>query len=112
MQIVLEPGAMEFGVHRDAYSALVVDLTAQGFDAQIVEPIERRHGVITHAAADLVIYVGAAIGASIIDSIVKAVIERVRHSPLNKQHGTRRGVIFGPDGEVLREFEVSDPGDD
>jgi hypothetical protein len=111
VRIVLEPGVMELGANRDAYEALIDDLAAQGFDARIHQKMERRDGGIQHAAADLAIFLAGAAGGSVIDSIVKAVIARVRESVLNKRRPTRRGVIFGPNGEVLREFDITAPDD-
>jgi hypothetical protein len=111
VQIVLEPGVMELGANRDAYDTLVEDLAAQGFEARLHQKTERRDGGVQHAAADLVIFLAGAAGASVIDSIVKAVIAHVRESVLNKRHPHRRGVIFGPNGDVLHEFDITEPDD-
>lgn len=102
---------MELGVRRDAYDNLVDDLQWSGWDARIEAPAEQRGGGLHHAAVDLVVQVLDEAGRTAIDVVVAALLARLGRSALRRKR-TRRAVIFGPDGEVLRELELRDGGHD
>jgi hypothetical protein len=109
--VVLEPARSELGGEmREAYDALVEDITQLGFEVELREAIERQRGGTTFTAplADLVVYVKQAIEDQLVEAIAAAIVARVGAHP--RWPRKRTLLILGADGEtVLRRVRLSEP---
>jgi hypothetical protein len=105
MRIVVAPQPMEYGLHRDAYPPFIEALAGEGIDAQIELPIEFRGGLHV-AGLDLALYVQEHVPQVMLDLLVLKAVETLGRSIRRGKRDTRRMVIFGPNGEVLREVDV------
>lgn len=104
--IVIEPSPLLRGTAEDELTALVRDLEARGHPVTLTSAPERRD--LGQAAADLAVHVLEAVEAHVLDAIVAAVTARL----VTRRRGRRpkRAVIYGPDGEVLREVDIPADG--
>jgi hypothetical protein len=109
--IVLEPARSELGGDmREAYAALVEDLTKLGFAVELQEAIERPRGGTTFTAplADLVVYMKQGVEDQSVEGIAAAIVARVGAHP--RWPRKRTLCILGADGEtVLRRVRLSEP---
>lgn len=102
--VVIRPTVIEYGINRDAYDEFVAALQAEGIDARIDQPPERRDGGIQQASVDVAIYLFE--NADNIGYI--ATIATLAYKKLGKRRRTnrpvRRGAIFDQDAAVVREI--------
>jgi hypothetical protein len=109
-RIVLEPARSELGGDmREAYDALVEDLTKLGFEVELQEAIERRRGGTTFTAplADLVVYLKQAVDDQLVEAVAAAIVARVGAHPRWPRRRTM--LILGEDETVLRRVRLSEP---
>jgi hypothetical protein len=107
--ILLAPNGAEWAEGQAQYEALVETLAEAGVDASVQEPREGRYaqgGIVTDPLIDLSIFIWQHVSEELIAIVVALAVERLRRRSKKK----RKGVIYGPNGEVLREFEL--PPDD
>jgi hypothetical protein len=104
--IVIEPSALLRGTASDGLDRLVEDLGQQRHVVTLASVPERRD--LRQAAADVVIHVLEAIEAHALDALIAALVARLI---IRRRNRPRRAVIYGPDGEVLREVELGGDGD-
>jgi hypothetical protein len=107
--ILLAPNGAEWAEGQAQYEALVEVLAEAGVDASVQEPREGRYaqgGIVTDPLIDLSIFIWQHVSEELIGIVVALAVERLRR----RSKKTRKGVIYGPNGEVLREFEL--PADD
>jgi len=97
--------------HREEYEALVGDLAAEGFDAELEPPVDERSGSANlppEALFHLVIYVGTGAGAAVnVARLVSMVQRRLRQQREGGRE--RRGVIYLENGET-HEFPLDEDG--
>lgn len=109
--IVLEPARSELGGDmREAYDALVADITELGFEVELQEAIERQRGGTTFTAplADLVVYLKQAVDDQLVEAVAAAIVVRVGAHP--RWPRKRTMLILGAEGEtVLRRVRLSEP---
>jgi hypothetical protein len=107
--ILLAPNGAEWAEGQPQYEAFVEALTEAGVDASVQEPREGRYaqgGIVTDPLIDLSIFIWEHVSEELIGIVVALAMERLRR----RSKRSRKGVIYGPNGEVLREFEL--PPDD
>lgn len=114
-RIVIEPQPIEMGLNREAYEALAEDLREAGYEVELQYPIEQRGG-IRHAAVDVQLFLLDKGADAVVTFVVALVVERLTRSRRPRKAppdavvpSGARGAIFGPDGEVLREFDIPPP---
>jgi hypothetical protein len=104
--IVIAPNVVEWGVGREHYEGLVSAMEDRGFDARLQEPRERDEyrsgGIVTDQAVDVSIFLLEHVADGTIGALATLAIQRLAR----RTKRTRKGRIYGPDGEVLREFEL------
>jgi hypothetical protein len=115
-EITLAPTVIELGMNREDYESIVGDLQQAGHDARLHEWEERRSidPLTIGAAVSLWILVGQPLSERIrdevLDEIVAIVKRRLRRS--RGYTGRQSGVIYGPNQEVLRRFELPEGGEE
>jgi hypothetical protein len=98
-RIVLEPSPMELGLYREQYDALVADLKSQGYEVEIVRPVEYRSVFPDpQTLYNLIVHVGPVAGAVV--NTVALVALFLKHLRGNSdKRPARRGCIDLPHGE-------------
>jgi hypothetical protein len=97
-------------MHRKQYDRLVAVLRENGYEAEI-DLLEYRSGDLP-VAQDIIIHVGQAAAAAKGMYDVTQIVRRVLCGLRRGRSGeSRRVVIYGPDGEVLRRVELPDDED-
>jgi hypothetical protein len=109
-RILLEPQGIEAGFYRDQYEELISDLRAAGHEVVLKPRPETRSVDPVDVGRELIIRLIGHLEDGALDAIVAAVLLRLRGWKIGRKGQARRGVIYGPDGEVLREFDL--PGAD
>jgi hypothetical protein len=116
-EITLAPTVIELGLNPDEYESIVGDLREAGHDARLQElRVERRSSdaVVVGAAFALWIFVGQPLAQrvrdKVLDEIIAIVERRLRRS--RGYRGRQSGVIYGPNDEVLRRFELPEGDSD
>ena len=105
----MAPNGAEWAEGQAQYEALVGALAEAGVDASVQEPREGRYaqgGIVTDPLIDVSIFIWQHVSEELIGIVVALALERLRR----RSKKTRKGIIYGPNGEVLREFEL--PPDD
>ena len=109
--LVLELARWELRAdRREAYDALVADLSRLGLEAELVEAVERRGGgtTFTPPLADVVVRLGEDADEELLDAIVAAVEARVGADASWSR--TRSAIVLAPGGEtLLRRVTLSEP---
>jgi hypothetical protein len=103
-QILIQPAAREYGLHREQYQALATDLAGEGVLVRVVPAVEER-GLRTGGSQnagvsyDLTIQVGAVAGEIIgTAKLVEMVRGQLRRHD-GREDEKRRGKIYLADGE-------------
>jgi hypothetical protein len=107
--VMLAPNGPEWAQGQAQYDGLVAALGQAGLDASVQEPRDGKYasgGIVTDPLIDLSIFVWEHVSDELIGVLVALAIERLRR----RTKRSRKGVIYGPGGEILREFEL--PSDD
>jgi hypothetical protein len=109
--VLLAPNGPEWAAGRPQYEDLVAALEEKGLDVSVQEPREGRYaqgGFVTDPLIDLSIFLWEHVSQELIGILVGLAVERLRRRGKQK----RKGVIYGPGGEVLREFELPSGDED
>ncbi|MGB2711246.1 MAG: hypothetical protein WBC33_06990 [Conexibacter sp.] len=98
---------LEYGLYRQCYVTLPAALADGGFDVVV----EQDNGGIESRSlpADAVVYVAdlfVYLGEHLTDEALTAFVALLVRHLLGKRNRARTGVIYGPDGEVLRRFKL------
>ncbi len=104
--VVIRPTVMEYGIHRDAYNDFAAALRAEGIEARIDQPPEKRSGM-QFASAEVAVYLfehaDNVLAAAVIAKAMLATVGKLR--PGAKQPpGERRGAIFDQDDTLVYEI--------
>ena len=104
--VVIRPTVVEYGVNRAAYDEFVAALRAEGIDARVDQPPERRDGGLQHSAVDVAIYLfenaGNVYAAS---QIAKIAVQKLgKRRPPQSKRPDRRGAIFDQDAGETHEI--------
>lgn len=103
--VLLAPNGAEWADGQDQYAGLIAALGEEGLDASVQEPRDgqyARGGIVTDPLIDVSIFLWEHVSDELIGVLVALAVERLRRRGKRR----RKGVIYGPDGEVLREFEL------
>ena len=109
-RIILEPQGPDLGFYREQYEALIRDLEGAGYKVVLEPQPETRSLDPVTLGAELVMHLLQHVEDGALDAIVAAILLRLRGWKIGRKGQTRRGVIYGSGGEILREFDL--PGDD
>lgn len=98
-RIVLRPSAVELGTFREQYGALVAELEAQGFDAELVAPEEFRSGLPDpESLYNVSVYVEKVAGTVWSESVLVGTMRKHLRGRVTRNRA-RRGCILFPDGQ-------------
>lgn len=98
-RIVLRPSAVELGTFRDQYEALVAELEAQGFDAELVAPEEYRPGLPEpDSLYNVSVFVGKVAGTVLSEGVLVGTMGKHLRGRASRNR-VRRGCILFPDGQ-------------
>lgn len=92
--------------HPEDFESLVSGLRERGLDAELDTPIPPAGGAPPVAAAglDFAIYLAQGVGDAIIALLLGEIVHRVARARKRRDDEVPVvGVIYGPDGEILRE---------
>jgi hypothetical protein len=116
--VLVAPNRAEWEPSRDQYDGFVSALKEAGLGAWLQEPRDGQYaqgGVVTDPLIDLTIFLWEQVREETIGAIVALAIENLRRRATRgrrwRRKRVRRGVIYGPDGEVLRTFELPENTD-
>jgi hypothetical protein len=110
--INIEPLPLELALYRREYDALVEDLVSDGYDVEVLPPIERRGGIPygdigtdARDVYDVVVTVSLLIGNIVsVQSLVTKINRRLRGKKGTRQGDLvpplRRGILYLPDGRT------------
>lgn len=111
----MAPNRAEWELGRDQYEGFVCALQEAGYGAWLQEPRDGRYaegGMVTDPLIDLSIFLWEQVREEAIGALVALAFEHLRRRAGRRRRWrrqrARRGVIYGPDGEVLRTFELPD----
>lgn len=112
--VVIRPTPMEYGLHRAEYDEFVVALEAEGIEARIDQPPERRDGSLQHSSVDVAIYLFEnAENLAVIGTVATLAVKKLaKGRRRNSQRPERRGAIFDQDAAVVREIVLERDDDD
>src|SRR5690349_20453578 len=107
-RVVVRPSVLEYGVNHAAVDEFVSALRADGFDASLDRPPERRDGEIYHAGAVIVVYLFEnADNVAVVTGVAALAVKTLRKRR-SARGGERRAAIFGPNGELLKEIKLDE----
>lgn len=101
---------MELGLHGQAYEGLIDDLEEQGFEAEIRRPVEQR-GAAPQDLVNVALWLSEEVGRETLGVIIGIFIERMQRSRRARKRPPPRppkAVLYGPNGDPLRELEIPD----
>lgn len=109
-RIILEPRGPDAGFYRQRYELLLLDLEAAGHEVVFEPRPETRSLDPLDVGRDLIIHLMEHLEDEALGGLVALVLLRLRGWKIGRKGESRNAVIYGPAGEVLREFDL--PGDD
>jgi hypothetical protein len=97
---------MELGLNRESYDAAIQELEGLGHTVMLKPPTEYRSVPGAEAVLHtLGVYLFEFVDEHVIDAIVGVLIARLTARKLRGQR-PRRAVIYGPNKNVIRDFEL------
>jgi hypothetical protein len=106
----IEPSVRAWDGQAEDYRALADDLSDQGLDVTLVEPQGEPKDLPAAAGMDFLIHVLEGVVGETLFNIGVALIRRVGQAAKGGGRETPiMGVIYGPDGEIIREVELHPP---
>jgi hypothetical protein len=106
--VLLAPTREELGDYEASYADLTDDLRSRGFDIEVLAPTPKRG--LEQTAADLVVQLGEFAAGHLDDVIVGVITAKLAGLKRRPKHRARRtALIYGPDGKLLKEVELSGP---
>jgi hypothetical protein len=113
--LIVAPSVDEWRLGQAEYEALVARYQVDGFDAWLQEPRDGQYGsggIVTDPLIDVSLFLWEHVTDATVSAVVALAIERLVAGKLRRQKRKRRGVLYGPGGEVLRKFELDSDMDD
>jgi len=108
--IILEPQGPDAGFYREQYESLVHGLEGAGYEVVFEPRPETRSFDPADVGRDVIIRLMEHTEDIAVDAILAGVLVWLRGWKIGRKGQARRGVIYGSQGETLREFDL--PGDD
>jgi hypothetical protein len=101
--------------YREDYEALAVDLERLGWTVVEVPRDERRSWDIDTGIELAGLWIVFRVGNAVLDSVIDQLVETIKQRlvrPRDRRQPPRRCVIYGPNGEHLREISLDSHDDE
>lgn len=109
--LIVAPSVDEWREGQADYQSLIAALEQEGFEARLQEPRGGRYGAggfVTDPLIEVSLFLAEHVSKEAIGAIVALTIDHLRRARRRRRKSKPKGVVYGPDGEVVHTFDLAE----